>query len=133
MDNSTAFAKLDEHIQRVRDLPKAFEAAAPVVSDDLEAELKRQIAAAQSPTGQAWQPTRKGDRPLDGAEKSVGVAAVGRRIWMRAWGHIARHSKGIAKGGIVRQVIPTGDIPPRMSDVIRSRLKKVFAEHMGGQ
>lgn len=133
MDNATAFSVLDDHIDRVRELPKAMQGAAPDVANDLHAELLRQIGAAQDPKGAAWKLTaRGGNKPLVGAEKSVGVAHVGRRVWLRAWGHIARHSKGIAKGGIVRQVIPSGAIPERMTTLIRERLTKAFRSHMGG-
>lgn len=131
MSDSDGFAALDGFIERVRSMPDAVRAydVAPAV----EAEVKRQIAAGTDPDGTAWQPTKRGEKPLATAATSVGVAGVGKTILIRVWGHVARHHLGRAKGGIERPIIPTDHIPKRMGEVIREQVLQQLSEHMEGK
>jgi len=132
MSNASAFAALDDHIMRVATLPIALDGdGMQKLAGSVDEEVRRQILAGQDPSGQPWQPTRAGGRPLVGAQASVGVAAVGRRVVIRAWGHIARHSLGRAKGGIERQVVPRGAIPQGLAQVLKDKVRTLLREHMG--
>jgi len=127
-----SLADLDRMIATVRQLPELAERAAPDVADVIERELMRTTTAGQSPNGTPWQLTLEGGKPLTGAAKAIGVAAVGRTIYVRLTGVEARHHLGRARGGIERQVIPTGRLPPRMADAVREVLGRHFAELASG-
>lgn len=130
-DNASAFAALDAHIARLRQLPHMAEDAAPEVASELREETARQIAAGLDPEGRPLQATQDGRRPL--ATAKVMVGAVGRTIYLRLTGHLARHHLGRAKGGVVRRLIPVDRLPPKYADVIRSTLERRFGRIMGGE
>jgi hypothetical protein len=121
-------AELERMIETIRDLPGLGRRAAPDVAEVLEAALERTIAAGTTPAGEPWQPTRDGRAPLTGAAKALGVAAVGSTIYVRLTGPEARHHLGTAAGGITRQVIPAGALPPVMAEAVRVVLNRHFEE-----
>jgi len=125
--------QIDAMIDRLRKLPGMARAAAPDVARAVESELERQIKAAETPDGRAWEPKKEGSgKPLATAAKSLAVAAIGSRVFARLTGHIARHNLGRAKGGVERQILPTSGIPAKMGDAIRKVLDAQFRHTMGG-
>lgn len=130
MANSAAFAALDAHIARVRALPGKLEGAAPDVAEALRGEVSRQLAAGTDPDGRPLPRTKDGRKPLTSARVFVG--AVGSRILLRIDRHIARHHLGRAKGGIVRRLIPTKEIPTRYAQAIKRVLERTFQDSMNG-
>jgi hypothetical protein len=130
--SDAAFAALDAHIARIRKLPGLAKEAAPDVAQAVRDELERQIAAGVDPDGKPWKAREDGEQPLRTAANSLAVVAVGPRIFARLTGHVARHHRGRAKGGIERPILPTGPVPPAMGRAIARVLAKRFAAHMGG-
>lgn len=125
---SAGLDKLDEMIARINALPGLAQRAAPDVAFAVEAELERTIGAGTTPDGEPWAPTKEGARPLAGAAKALGVAAVGTTIVVRLTGPEARHHLGRARGGVVRQIIPTDKIPAPMATAIGDVLTRHFGE-----
>lgn len=126
------FAALDAHIGRLRALPGLARRAAPAVARALQDEVQHQIAAGVGPDGKPWPKRQDGGQPLATAGKALAVGAVGTRIVLRLRGHIARHHRGIAKGGVQRQILPTGAIPRAYAQVIQRVLAEHFHEAMHG-
>lgn len=126
---SDSLHELDAWIARVRKLPELVRAAAPDVARVVERELQKQIARASSPDGKAWQRNADGTTPLRTADKALAVAAVGTRVFARLRGHVARHHKGIARGAIVRRILPrAGEIPDALAQAIADKLAEKFRE-----
>lgn len=125
-------AQLDAHIARVESLPRVLKSAAPDVAEAVEAELLRQISAGTDPEGKAWQERENGGAPLATAGKSLGVVAIGTRVFARLRGHVARHHRGIAKGGVQRQILPGKNLPPRMAKAVGDVLLSHTAAHLKG-
>jgi hypothetical protein len=131
--NNDAIAQLDELIERVRTLPKVIDAALPEVACEWKTMLQASIAAGLSPTGEPWKLTAEGKKPLAGAaaDGKLGVANIGRNIYVRLMGVEARHHRGSARGRIKRQVILAGDeLPPAYRDVVVRLLRKHFHQHL---
>ncbi len=126
--------ELERMIAKLREIPGLPKRAAPDVADRVRESLERTIAAGTTSDGTPWAPRKAdGGRPLEGAEKSLAVAAVGTRIFARLHGHIARHHRGRAKGGTVRPILPTSSTLPRpMADAIRRELVRHFSEIVKG-
>lgn len=126
--------ELDAMIARIRELPELARRAAPDVADAVKAELARTIAAGTTAEGEPWPLTKRGERPLATAADDVRVANIGTRILARIpQGHIQRHHRGRAKGGIARRILPTGPIPPAMARVINQVVTDHFNQMMKGQ
>lgn len=126
------YATLDAFIARVRELPELGRRAAPDVADACKLELHRQIAAGVDPDARAWQLTADGRKPLATAAAALTVGSQGATVIMRLRGHIARHHRGRAKGGIERRILPTTGIPTPMADRIREVLVRHFEQVMHG-
>lgn len=129
--SEAGFAALDAHIARLRGLDLARRAA-PDAARAVQDELRRQIAAGVDPDGKPWPRTQDGRKPLATAEKALAVGAVGTTIVLRLRGHVARHHRGIARGGIERQILPRRGIPQAMDRAIRRVLADHFREAMRG-
>jgi hypothetical protein len=123
---------LDDIIARVRRMPELAKRAAPDVARAVEDELARTIAAGTTPDGKPWQATKDGARPLANAANAVAVAAVGTTIHIRVTGPEARHHLGRAKGGVVREIIPTNGIPAPMGAAIRDAITEHFHKVANG-
>jgi hypothetical protein len=123
--NAAAMATLDAWIARVRALPELGVRAAPDVAEMIGDELRRTIAAGQSPDGTPLKLTTEGEVPLTGAAKALGVAAVGGTVYVRLRGIEAAHHLGRVRAGHARHLIPVGALPPVMVD----RVGKILAEH----
>jgi hypothetical protein len=125
--------RLDAHIARVERLSELARDAAPDVAYELQDELERQIGAGTDPAGKTWEPRKEdGARPLQTAAKALAVAPVLNTVFARLRGHVARHHLGRAKGGLVRQILPS-KITPRISARIHGVLSRRFDETMGGR
>ena len=107
-------------------------AVAPAVVDVLDRELTAQIARGESPDGEKWQPTQKGNAPLQGAAGALKVAAAGSMVTARLTGPEALHSRGYVRGGITRQIMIT-QLTSRLSDAIRAAANKAFEAVMTGK
>lgn len=124
---------LDAHIARIRELAKLGERSAPTVAQALERELAAQIDAGTGPDGKPWQPTRAGTSPLRGAAKAVRVRAIGSVVLATVEGHHALHHQGRARGGVRRQILPTGGaIPPTVERAVERAVTAEFRRTMGG-
>ncbi len=124
------FAMLQQHIERLRSLPKLVEESAPAVAVAIERELGAQIARAETPAGEPWKPTASGSAPLRGAARALRVGAIGSTIIIRITGHHALHHMGIAKGRVKREIIPSKDLPAPMAKAIGDVLRDAFDNHM---
>lgn len=127
------FEQIDAMIASLNTLGKLPESAADDVAHVVESELRRTIAAGTTPDGKPWKLTLEGQRPLQHAADALKVAAVGRTVYMRITGPDARHHLGRGRGGIVREVIPTNDIPAAMVEPIKRVLTEHFERHMRGE
>ncbi len=125
-------AQLDAHIARVESLPRVVKSAAPEVAEAVEAELLSQIGAGADPDGKAWKARADGGKPLATAGKYLTVVPMGTRIFARLSGHVARHHRGIARGGLARRVLPGRKLPTKMAEAVRTVLLKHAADHMKG-
>jgi hypothetical protein len=129
--NAAAHAALGEHIARVEALGELASVAAPDVAEAVEAELLRQISAGTDAEGRAWRRREDGGRPLESAGKALTVVAAGKRVLALLRGHIARHHRGIARGGIVRAIFPAKGLPPRLAAAVKGAVTKAFDRTMG--
>ncbi len=124
-------AALDAHIARIRQLPGLVKRAAPEVRDVLERELRLTIAAGRSPSGVAWKPRADGSQALQNAASALAVTVVGTVVIARLTGVEVRHHLGAVKGGIRRQILPSGGIPAPVSKGIHVALTREFRRTMG--
>ena len=79
----------------------------------VERELSAQIARGEGPDGRAWKLRLDGKKALASAAKSLTIQASGRYIVIRLRGPVVKHHAGRARGGVVRQILPSGGIPKR--------------------
>lgn len=98
----------------------------PLVRDAVEAELRRQIMAGADPSGTPWKLRKDGEKALQTAAKYLKVTAKGNFIVISVTGPIARHHIGAVKGGTKRQVIPSGEIPTRLAEVVRKAVQQAL-------
>jgi hypothetical protein len=131
--NASGMASLDAMIARVSAVPDMVQSAAPEVATAVELELERTIRAGTTADGRGWAPKKQGTgTPLAGAEKSLRVVAIGKTVFATLRGHIARHHLGRAKGGTVREILPTSRaLPPSMDLAVRRVLERRFRAVMG--
>lgn len=118
-------------IARIRDLGGLAKAAAPAAAVAVREVLDAQIAKGTDAEGATWQPTQEGKKPLRNASQAVTVVAVGSTVFARLKGPEARHSRGIAKGGVVRAIFPAKGLPRAYSEAVRETLAEAFRKHMG--
>jgi hypothetical protein len=125
--------ELRSMIDRVARLPGLARQAAPDVAEAVEGVLERQIKAGTDPYGKPWADKKTGDgKPLANAGKALFVGAVGTRVLATVKGPEGRHSKGIARGGVRRQILPDEGVPPAMERAVRPVLVEHFGEIMRG-
>jgi hypothetical protein len=132
-DNTAAELALQQHIARVRALGSIARDVAPAAADELKAQLEQQIAAGQTPDGQALQRTADGRVPLRNAARSLTVRAIGTAVLARLVGPSAMHHLGIAAGRIRRQILPTRKLPDRMIEALKRVAEQHFNRTMGGR
>lgn len=130
MGDRQAHAALDAQIRKIRKLPNLGRTAAPRVAEVVAEELNRQIRAGVGPDGKPWKLREDGGQALATAGKSLAVVAIGPTVFASLRGHVARHHRGRARGGVERPILPSDKIPPRMADAIGRELAAAFAEVM---
>jgi len=121
--------ELNKLIQAVRALGKLDEVAAPRVADVINAEIKRTVAAGTDPYGVPWM-LRKADggRPLVHGDKTLQAQTIGSLVIVTITGEDARHSIGWARGGTVREIIPSKGLSDRMAGECLEAVGKAFQE-----
>ncbi len=127
--------QLKEIIAQIRAVGQLGEIAAPDVALAIRAELRRSIAAGQTPDGEPWKLTAEGAKPLKNAAANLTVGAYKGTIFVTLKGVEARHHSGRVRGGIKRQVIPdrqSAGVPARMAAEIRVVLDRHFREVTSG-
>lgn len=126
------FAKLDEHATRLRALGSLTQRSVPVCAVEVKRVIVAQAGAAQSPDGRPWPSTKAGKRALPGAAGAVDVRTSGMTITARVSGAYALHSEGRARGGVKREIIPSGAMPAAISTAIGDVVADEFNATMGG-
>jgi len=127
------FAELDRMIECLRTLgPALTTEAAPAVAKAVERELDAQISRAVGPDGRPWKATQDGRTPLRNAAKALSVRAIGDVVVATLEGAEARHHLGAVKGGVKRQILPTGKIPDPVTRAIKTVLTTAFQRKTGG-
>ena len=117
-------AKLDAWIKMLRTLPAdVTREAAPAVADALRADIEASVSRAQSPDGTPWKPKLDGEQALVDAAQDVTVTPLDSVVLVKFTGKFVRHHRGMARGGIKRQVIPTRKVP----DAVLRTISRVFA------
>jgi hypothetical protein len=120
-------------IAQIEALPEALvEGAAPEIASELHAAITRQISAGTDPDGKPWDRTQQGAQPLVNAANALRVTAVGSTIVARLTGPEALHHRGAVKGGKVRQILPSNEIPDPVAKAIRVVLDRRFRGVTGG-
>jgi hypothetical protein len=132
-DNVAAELALQAQIDRIRALAELPKVVAPEVATELRGQLERQIAAGQGPDGEPWQLTAEGRVPLRNAAAALTVRAVGSAVVARLVGPTALHHLGAAAGRIRRRILPTRQLPHRMTEAIREVVARRFRELTGGR
>jgi hypothetical protein len=126
-------ATLDDMIARLRSLgPAMVQEAMPELTAAVRTELQRSIASASTPEGSEWEPRKAGGPALQNAINAVHVAAVGTTIMVRLTGPEARHHLGRARGGVAREILPTGALPTSWKRALKRVLDRRFTEATGG-
>lgn len=99
--------------------------AAPAV----DSFMREQLAAGQTPEGEAWTPTQGGDRPLKGAADAYEQSVSGNAIIMKVGGagkkRYVIHNFGAGDQPVRRQ-LPAGKMPPKLGLAIRAGLVDDF-------
>lgn len=126
MDGTEA---LKEMADRMRAAPGALERALPRCRDAVEQYLQECYARGVTPDGEPWPVTETGARArLDG--RTLRVVVKGNSIQVRLALHEALHSKGQARGGTQRRMVPKTRIPPelltRMQAIVDAELRRVL-------
>ena len=114
MTASSATITLEAIAAKLREAPKALTRAMPELRRTFDEYLTECFARGVDPDGQAWPKTKAGKTPeLSGSQRDVTVK--GHTIIVRMRWYDALHSRGIAKGGVMRRLIPAGGIPPELA------------------
>jgi hypothetical protein len=120
-------AELERMIERVREIGRLPERAAPKVAVALDRELVGNVRRGVGPDGSPWPATKDGHTPLQGAPESLDVRVEGKtRIRARLTGIHARHHLGWGRGGVRRPILPTALVPDPMVRAIRRACEAEF-------
>lgn len=120
--------QLDAMIAKIRRIPEIAKRAAPSVAEVVRESILETIAAGTDASGKPWEPRKAdGGKPLANAAKRLKVAAVGTRIIAGITGPEARHHRGVARGGIIRGILPVS-LTPKLAEGVRRVLVKHFRE-----
>lgn len=126
-----AIPEIQRHIERLRELALLPRDVAPAIAETLHEALNRQIAAGKGPDGKTWAPRKAdGGRPLEDAAQALAVVSVGTYVLARLKGPEARHHLGRAKGGTVRQILPTKSLPAPLVQAFEAVIGEQFARTM---
>lgn len=123
---------LDQQIERLRSLPGLVTRAAPAVALEMKRELASQASRGATPDGKAWAPTKDGRQALPKAAQNIDVEARGTVVVASVEGPYALHTQGRVRGGMRRQILPTGATPAPMTAAIDRVVTAEFRKTMGG-
>jgi hypothetical protein len=87
--------------------------------------MRGQLAKGQTPAGDTWKATKKGNKPLKGAANAYMQTVVGQSIVMKVMGRYAFHHFG-AGDNPAREQLPTGAMPKELGNAIRAGLVDDF-------
>ena len=131
-NNAEARARLAKLSRDLRALPAELaHDLAPVGAAKLDTLLRENISAGVGPDGKAWPLRQDGGKALPDAGDHLTVRAVGTVILARLEGPPALHHLGIARGRVVRQIIPTKAAPQPVLDAITAALPQRARELLG--
>jgi len=117
-------AEIDDMIARLRGLGKAARDAVPEIAEECRKVIATNVAAQRGPDGEPW-PKSKDRRPvLVDAAKNMSAQAVGGAALLVLNGPEARHHLGIARGKVLRRILPSKGIPAPMAEAIRRLLER---------
>jgi hypothetical protein len=123
--------EIEQQIKRLREVALLPREAAPAVALALKETLQRQIGAGKAPDGSTWEPRKEdGGKPLVHAAQALAVVPVGSTVFARLKGPEALHHGGRAKGGTVRQILPTTAMPQPMVQAIAAVVEETFVRIM---
>jgi len=106
---------LAEMAEKLRAVPGVLRDVVPVLAEETDRYLRECYARGVDPDGTPWEPTASGGRPrITGSQLTV--QSVGNKIIVRLTWHDALHSKGYARGGKQRRLVPAGDVPPALAE-----------------
>lgn len=125
-------AKLDAQIRKLRELGTLVKDSAPEVAKAVDGELRAQIARGVGPDGAPLEPTKDGRQPLKNAGKALRVRAIGTVVLSTLSGPAALHNSGRARGGVRRQILPSGKIPEPVTKAITKIVTDRFRKTMTG-
>jgi hypothetical protein len=125
---TVATLRLEELIGKVEGLKELALRAAPQVAKVVEAYLRKTIAQGTDPYGTPWAPRKlDGGRPLQHADQTLTVTALGQHVITQIDGIDARHHHGWVKGKTKRPVIFTKPaLPPELVAEIRRVLEAEY-------
>lgn len=125
MNTVTSDFDLDALIERLRAVGGEAEEVMPLLALETRRFLLAAYARGQTPDGERWQLTQKGQPPkLTG--KTLQVAVNGNVVTARLRFIEALHSLGQARGGVQRRMLPRGEMPPALS----VRFERIIDQHM---
>lgn len=111
-------------IERLGNLPQeAALRGAPII----EAAAKAQASAGVTPTGETWQPTQKGGRPLANAAAHLAAKAVANIIVLTLKGVDVIHNYGTSRQP-KRQILPDagGGLPAAFAEAVIQAAVEAF-------
>lgn len=115
--------------KKLRKLGDAVDDIADDSATFINKRMVKDIVASKSPTGEKWIPTKKGQKPLKNAASALKVSAIGSTIVIRVTGPEALHSRGNARGGIVRKIVPEEPTDGMLDDIEKAfdnAIKDIF-------
>jgi hypothetical protein len=118
-------------IAKLRELGDSPKEIAADIAPELRKELEANVAAARSPDGTPWKPTLAGHKPLQGARRGLGVAAVGTTVIAALHGIHARHHAGRVRGKISRPILPSAKLPVQIVELVTRVAHQRFWRVMG--
>lgn len=124
--------QLRKMLDRLASMGSVAADSARDVSVAVRRELEEQIERAEGPDGRRWPRTRDGRRALRNAKRALSVKAVGNVVIARLTGHHARHNVGAVKGGVRRQILPSGGLPDAFTRAIARVIERRFREIASG-
>lgn len=138
MDADTA--QLAAVVERIRALDGVGVAIAEDAQPAVLEEAKRTAAAGTTADGNAWAPTRKGERALKNAAAAISIAVSGASravltLILRGPEVYHQNAKGTGKYGLPKRAVlfdPANGVPAKMRDAIAASARKVIARAMGG-
>lgn len=124
-DAIDAMVTLKRMSERLRAAPDALRDCMPELARVVRDYLRECAARGVDPDGTPWPPNVDGSRSsISGSH--LDVVTTARKIIVTVKWYNALHSRGHAKGGKRRALIPAGEIPAelmtRMNDVVTRRL-----------